>query len=69
MEAVSLPPSSEFCALFADYGLYESEWEIIRGINRTEGHVRAYFETNYRTTRKVVEDLLIEEIIQKSFPP
>lgn len=49
------------------YGLYESHWEIIRGINKTEGHVRTYFETNYRTTRKVVEDLLIEEIIQKSF--
>ena len=50
-----------------DYGIYESEWEIIRGINKTEGHVRTYFETNYRTTRKVVEDLLIEEIIQKAF--
>ena len=49
------------------YGLFESEWEIIRGINKTEGHVRTYFETNYRTSRKVVEDLLIEEIIQKSF--
>lgn len=49
------------------YGLFESEWEIIRGINKTEGHVRAYFENNYRTGRKVVEDLLIEEIIQKSF--
>lgn len=49
------------------YGLYESEWEIIRGINKTEGHVRTYFETHYKTTRKVVEDLLIEEIIQKSF--
>lgn len=49
------------------YGLYESHWEIIRGINKTEGHVRTYFETNYKTTRKVVEDLLIEEIIQKSF--
>ncbi|MDE5781225.1 MAG: hypothetical protein K2I03_07070 [Lachnospiraceae bacterium] len=49
------------------YGLYGSHWEIIRGINKTEGHVRTYFETNYRTTRKVVEDLLIEEIIQKSF--
>ncbi len=57
----------EYQSFIADYGLYESEWEIIRGINRTEGHVRAYFETNYRTTRKVVEDLLIEEIIQKSF--
>lgn len=51
----------------AQYGLYESEWEIIRGINKTEGHVRTYFESNYRTTRKVVEDLFIEEIIQKSF--
>ena len=51
----------------SQYGLFESEWEIIRGINKTEGHVRTYFETNYRTTRKVVEDLLIEEIIEKSF--
>ncbi len=57
----------EYQAFIADYGLYESEWEIIRGINKTEGHVRTYFETNYRTTRKVIEDLLIEEIIQKSF--
>lgn len=49
------------------YGLYESQWEIIRGINKTEGHVRTYFETNYKTTRKVVEELFIEEIIRKSF--
>ena len=39
----------------------------MRGINKTEGHVRTYFESNYKTSRKVVEDLLIEEIIQKSF--
>lgn len=51
----------------ARYGIYESQWEIVRGINKTEGHVRTYFETNYKTSRKVVEDLLIEEIIQKSF--
>lgn len=51
----------------SNYGLYESQWEIIRGINKTEGHVRTFFETNYRTTRKVVEDLLIEEIIEKSY--
>ncbi|MDD5934920.1 MAG: hypothetical protein PUC65_05025 [Clostridiales bacterium] len=56
----------EYQAFISKYGLYESEWEIIRGINKTEGHVRTYFETNYKTTRKVVEDLLIEEIIQKS---
>ena len=37
------------------------------GINKTEGHVRTYFESNYRTSRKVVEDLLIEEIIQKAY--
>lgn len=49
------------------YGLYESQWEIIRGINKTEGHVRTYFENNYKTTRKVIEDLLIEEIIEKSY--
>lgn len=57
----------DYQRFIANYGLYESEWEIIRGINKTEGHVRTYFETNYKTTRKVVEDLLIEEIIQKSF--
>ena len=57
----------DYQRFIAGFGLYESEWEIIRGINKTEGHVRTYFETNYKTTRKVVEDLLIEEIIQKSF--
>lgn len=51
----------------SNYGLYESQWEIIRGINKTEGHVRTYFENNYKTTRKVIEDLLIEEIIEKSY--
>lgn len=57
----------DYQRFISNYGLFESEWEIIRGINKTEGHVRTYFETNYRTTRKVVEDLLIEEIIEKSF--
>lgn len=57
----------DYQRFIANYGLYESEWEIIRGINKTEGHVRTYFETNYKNTRKVVEDLLIEEIIEKSF--
>lgn len=57
----------EYQHFISQYGLYESEWEIIRGINKTEGHVRTYFESHYRTTRKVVEDLLIEEIIQKAF--
>lgn len=57
----------EYQSFISQYGLYESEWEIIRGINKTEGHVRTYFENNYKTTRKVVEDLLIEEIIEKSF--
>ncbi len=57
----------DYQRFISQYGLYESEWEIIRGINKTEGHVRTYFESHYKTTRKVVEDLLIEEIIQKSF--
>lgn len=57
----------EYQQFISQYGIYESEWEIIRGINKTEGHVRTYFETNYKTTRKVVEDLLIEEILQKSY--
>ena len=57
----------EYQSFIANYGIYESEWEIIRGINKTEGHVRTYFESNYKTTRKVVEDLLIEEILGTSF--
>lgn len=58
---------SDYQNFIAGYGLHESHWEIIRGINKTEGHVRTYFESNYRTSRKVVEDLLIEGIIQKSY--
>ena len=46
----------EYQSFISKYGLYESEWEIIRGINKTEGHVRTNFETNYKTSRKVVED-------------
>lgn len=57
----------EYQRFISRYGLYESQWEIIRGINKTEGHVRTYFESNYRTTRRVIEDLLIEEVIQKAF--
>ena len=57
----------EYQRFISRYGLFESQWEIIRGINKTEGHVRTYFETQYKTTRKVVEDLLIEEIIEKAF--
>ena len=57
----------DYQSFISNYGLYESQWEIIRGINKTEGHVRTYFENNYKTTRKVVEDLLIEEIIEKSY--
>lgn len=57
----------DYLSFINGYGIYESHWELIRGINKTEGHVRTYFESNYRTTRKVVEDLLIEEIIEKSY--
>ncbi|MGV8980774.1 hypothetical protein [Clostridium sp.] len=57
----------EYQRFISEHGLYESEWEIIRGINKTEGHVRGYFEQNYKTARKIVEDLLIEKIIQKAF--
>lgn len=57
----------DYQRFIAGYGIYESEWEIIRGINKTEGHVRTYFESSYKTTKKVVEDLLIEEVIEKSF--
>ena len=57
----------DYQSFISRYGLYESQWEIIRGINKTEGHVRTYFVNSYRTTRKVVEDLLIEEIIEKSY--
>ena len=57
----------EYQRFISNYGLHESQWEIIRGINKTEGHVRTYFESNYKTTRKVIEDLLIEEIIEKAY--
>ena len=57
----------EYQRFISRYGLYESAWEIVRGINKTEGHVRTWFESNFKTTRKVIEDLLIEEIIQKAF--
>lgn len=57
----------EYQRFISHYGLYESHWEIVRGINKTEGHVRTYFETNYKTARKIVEDLLIEEIIEKAY--
>ena len=57
----------EYQSFISTLGINESHWEIIRGINKTEGHVRTYFETNYKTTRRVVEDLLIEEIIEKAY--
>ncbi len=57
----------EYQRFIRNYGLYESHWEILRGINRTEGHVRTWFETHYRTTRKVIEDLLIEKIIAPTY--
>lgn len=57
----------EYQRFIRNYGLYESHWEILRGINRTEGHVRTWFETHYRTTRKVIEDLLIEDIIAPTY--
>ena len=34
----------EYQTFISQYGLYESEWEIIRGINKTEGHVRKQLE-------------------------
>ncbi|MDO5381498.1 MAG: hypothetical protein Q4F06_02080 [Eubacteriales bacterium] len=57
----------DYQTFISRYGIFESAWEIVRGINKTEGHVRTYFESNYKTSRKVVEDLFIEEIIQKSY--
>ena len=32
----------EYQRFISGYGLHESQWEIIRGINKTEGHVRTY---------------------------
>ncbi|MCR5147560.1 MAG: hypothetical protein K6C35_01200 [Eubacterium sp.] len=67
LKVIVFDKKGEYQRFISSYGLHESQWEIIRGINKTEGHVRTYFETNYKTTRKVVEDLLIEEIIDKAF--
>ena len=66
LEVYIFDRKGEYQQFISRYGLYESHWEILRGINKTEGHVRTYFETHYRTTRKIVEDLLIEEIIQRA---
>lgn len=67
LKVVVFDTKGEYQRFISGYGLHESQWEIVRGINKTEGHVRTYFETNYKTTRKVIEDLLIEEIIAKAF--
>lgn len=67
LEVKVFEKKGEYQRFISQFGLHESHWEIIRGINKTEGHVRTYFETQYKTTRKVVEDLLIEEIIEKAF--
>jgi hypothetical protein len=53
-------------SFLSKFGIYESHWNIIRGINVSEGRVRTYIEENYRTTRKLVDKLLIEEIIEKA---
>lgn len=50
----------------SQFGIYESHWNILKGINVSEGRVRTYIEENYRTTRKLVDKLLIEEIIEKA---
>ncbi|MBR1816627.1 MAG: hypothetical protein IJ763_07995 [Lachnospiraceae bacterium] len=67
LKVVVFDRKGEYQRFISGYGIHESQWEIIRGINKTEGHVRTFFENNYKTTRKVVEDLLIEEIIEKAF--
>ena len=35
-------PKVNIKSFIAGHGLYESQWNIIRGINKTEGHVRTY---------------------------
>ena len=30
----------DYLSFINDYGIYESHWELVRGINKTEGHVR-----------------------------
>ena len=67
LEVYIFDGKGEYQRFISQYGVYESEWELVRGINKTEGHVRTFFENNYKTTRKVVEDLFIEEIIEKSY--
>ncbi|MCR5610135.1 MAG: hypothetical protein K6G26_13845 [Lachnospiraceae bacterium] len=49
-----------------DFGIYESHWNIVRGINESEGHVRTYIEKNYKSARQLVDRLLINEIIDKA---
>lgn len=58
--------NDEYKKFLSTFGIYESHWNIIRGINVSEGRVRTYIEENYKTTRKLVDKLLIEEIIEKA---
>lgn len=58
--------NDEYKKFLTSFGIYESHWNIIRGINVSEGRVRTYIEENYKTTRKLVDKLLIEEIIEKA---
>ena len=41
----------EYLSFINDYGIYESHWELIRGINKTEGHVRAITEQREKLWR------------------
>src|SRR5208337_3253602 len=43
------------------YSLLESEWNLIREINKGENHLKPHF-TNYKTSRTLIDGLLIKTI-------
>lgn len=51
----------EYLERLKRYYLLESEWELIKLINRQESHLKTYFQ-KFRSSRAFVEDLLIKTI-------
>lgn len=51
----------EYLEWLKTYNLLESEWNLIREINRSENHLKPHF-VNYKSSRTLVEGLLIKTI-------
>jgi len=52
----------EYQEKLKQFNLLESEWELIRLINKQENFLKIHFGNNYSNSRKLVESLLIDTI-------